>query len=102
VYKIETASGNVLERLLPIEENKSTLKDQSAQMAAVSPNGQRLAASVFGTVFVWDNKTGKMVFNKAPGHKLISSMAFSPDSGYLATSDMRQGGIIRVWRMPAH
>jgi WD40 repeat protein len=102
VYKIETPSGKVLERLLPIEENKSTLRIQPVQTVAISPDGQLLAATVFGAVYVWDNKTGKIVFSKAPAHKLISSMVFSPDSGYIATSDMRQGGTIKVWRMPAH
>jgi len=98
----KTSSGDIIDRLLPIEENKSTYRAQPVQTVAASPNGGLVAATVFGTVYVWDSRTHKILFGENSGHKVISSMVFSPDSGYLATSDMRQGGTIKVWRMPGH
>jgi WD40 repeat protein len=100
LHKIETASGKILDRSLPGGENKSTLKTQHVQSVAVSTDGKFVAASVSGTAYVWDCETGKKVFSQAPGHKLTSGMAFSPDSRFLATSDLRQGGTIKIWRMP--
>ncbi len=100
LYKIEVDSGNIAERLMPGKENKSTLRDQNVQTVARSQDGRLVAGVVFGTVHVWNCNTGRKVFSKGTGHKLISSMAFSPDSRFLATSDSRQGGTIKIWRMP--
>ena len=100
LYKIETASGKILDRLLPLKKNKSTLTHSSTQTVAVSPDGQLVAAIVSSTFYVWDRNTGKKIFGKTPGHKIESGLAFSPDSRFLATSDLRQGGTINIWRLP--
>jgi len=102
LYKIDVDSANIAEQLMPGKENTSTLRDQNVQTVARSPDGRLVAGVVSGTVHVWDCDTGKKVFGKGTGHKLISSMAFSPDSRFLATSDSRQGGAIKIWRMPKH
>lgn len=100
VYEIDTASGEVLGRLLPVKDNKSTLMIQPVQTVTVSADGRLIAATVGGTVYVWDARTKEKIFTKAAGHKLISGIAFSPDGRLLATSDLRQGGVIKIWRMP--
>jgi len=97
---IETNSGEITDRLLPIEENKSTDKVQAAQTVAVSGDGKLAAATVYSTIFVWDTRTKKKLSEFASGHKVISSITFSDDSRFLATSDMRQGGKIRILKMP--
>ena len=102
LHTIETISGKVLERLLPIEENRSTYRAQPTQTVSASPDGRLVAATVLGTVYVWDCRSYKLIFSVTPPHKLISSMAFSADSRFLATSDSRQGGTIKIWRIPQH
>jgi len=99
---IKTSSGEIFDRLSSTEENKSTYRAQPVQTVVASRDGSLVAATVFGTVHVWDCKTHEKLYTGASGHKLISSMAFSPDSRFLATSDMRQGGKIRILRMPRH
>jgi WD40 repeat protein len=102
VQVIDAETGKVVKRLLPVNENKSTAGDQNVQTLATSADGRFMAASISGAVYVWDCKTQKLVFSKGPGHKLVSGLAFSPDSKYLATSDTRQGGTIKIWRVPKH
>jgi WD40 repeat protein len=102
VQVLDTKTGKVLRRLLPLKENRSTARDQPVQTLATSNDGRFMAATISGTVYVWDCTTEKVVFKKAPHHKLVSGIAFSPDSKYLATSDSRQGGVIQIWRLPKH
>jgi WD40 repeat protein len=100
VQIMDAQTGGILKRLLPMGENKSTAGDQSVQTLAASSDGSFLAASISGTVYVWDCKTEKVILKKGPGHKLVGGMTFSPDSRYLATCDSRQGGTIKIWRIP--
>ena len=101
-YKIDPATGELLDKLLPIKENKDTLDIQTPQMTTVSSDGKLVASTVFGVVFIWDCRTGERIFRVSPGHKLVSGIVFSPDSKFLATSDMRQSGTIKIWKMPEH
>ena len=102
VYKFETGSGRHEGSLIPFKENSSTLKDQNIQVVQISSDGSVIGSVVSGQVIVWDNQAGKKIFTKAPGHKLIGGIAFSPDSKFLATADMRQGGKIKIWKLPKH
>ncbi len=102
VYKFDSATGRLEGRLIPTKENNSTIKNQHTQSVQVSNDGRLIAAVVSSTVYIWDQNTGKKIFDRGPGHKLVSGMAFSPDSKFLATADMRQGGKIRIWQLPEH
>jgi WD40 repeat protein len=102
VQILNAETGSVIKKLLPVKENRSTAGDQNVQTLTTSADGRFMAASVSGTVYVWDRKTEKLVLSKGPGHKLVSGLAFSPDSKFLATSDTRQGGTIKIWRVPKH
>ena len=100
VQILDTEAGKVIKRLLPTRENNSTAGDQHIQTLTTSNNGRFMAASISNMVYVWDCSTEKVIFGTSPGHKLIGGLAFSPDSQFLATADSRQGGTIKIWRMP--
>jgi len=98
VYQFDSDGGE--RRLLAAKANKITMKDQNIQSVKVSGDGRLIGAVVFRMVYVWDSKSGELLFSKSPAHKLVSAIAFSSDSQFLATCDLRQGGTIKVWRMP--
>jgi WD40 repeat protein len=101
VWKIETLSGKIMGRLLPlVEHQKNSAKESAVQEVAVSPDGRVVASIVFRFLYMWDTQTGKIILNLAPGHKIESGLIFSPDGRFAATSAMRQGGTIRIWRVP--
>ncbi len=100
VQVLNAETGSVSRKLLPFKENTSTAGDQNVQILAASADGRFVAASIGGRVCIWNCKTGKLVFTKGPGHKALSGLAFSPDSKFLATSDTRQSGVIKIWRVP--
>jgi hypothetical protein len=95
VYKIKTDSGEMLGKL---SDEGGGFKQTSA--VKVSPDGRLAATPTVRSVKVWDCGTDEVVFDKGTEHKVSSDVAFSPDGRFLATSDMRQGGVIKIWRMP--
>jgi WD40 repeat protein len=99
LYKLKT-DGELLIRLSAPKTKEDTV--QPVQNIAVSPDGRLVAANVGNPVNIWDSESGKNIFSKYPGHKITSGVAFSPDSRYIATSDLRQGGKIKVFRLPAY
>lgn len=100
VYKFDTADGRLEGSLIPAKENSSMLKDQNVQVTQISSDGKVIGSVVSAQVYVWSSQKGKQIFSKVPGHKLIGGIAFSPDSRFLATADMRQGGKIKIWKLP--
>jgi WD40 repeat protein len=97
---IKTNSGDITDRLLPTKENKSTFRVQAAQTVVKSDDGNLAAATVFNRIYVWDINAKKVLFRTGSGHKAVSSIVFSGDSRFLATSDMRQGGKIVILKVP--
>ncbi len=99
---VKTSSGEIVDRWLPTEENKSTYRAQPAQTVTISSDGGLVAATVFGDVYVWDTKTRKKYNISGAEQKVFSSMVFSPDGRFIATADLRQGGVINIARTPRH
>ncbi len=90
-------SGKVINRLRP-----PTAKKQSTapvQNIAISPDGKLIAANFADNVNIWERESSKNIFSRHPGHKITSGVAISPDGQFLATSDVRQGGTIKIWRI---
>lgn len=101
VWKIETLSGKITGYLKPsFGDKKSSARENAVQEVAVSPNGRIVGSIVFRALYMWDTQTGKIIFNLAPGHKIESGLIFSQDGRFAATSALRQGGTIRIWRVP--
>jgi WD40 repeat protein len=99
---VKTGTGEIIDRLLPTKENKSTYRNQHAQTVAISGDGGLVAATVFSEVYIWDTKTRKKYDIPGMGQKVLSSMVFSPDGRYIATADLRQGGVVKVARTPRY
>jgi WD40 repeat protein len=97
---LNAGSGDIISHLLPVKENASTYRVMPVQAVEVSRDGSIVAGVVVSTVYIWDTKTGKKLGSLGGGHKILSSVAISPDSRLLATSDMRQGGKVRIMRIP--
>ncbi|MBN1796875.1 MAG: hypothetical protein JW804_09405 [Sedimentisphaerales bacterium] len=97
---LNTDTGDEIRRLLPVKENKSTYRIMPVQAVEVSHDGSIVTAAVVSTVYIWDTKTVKILGSLGSGQKILSSIAISPDSKLLATSNMRQGGKIIIQRIP--
>jgi WD40 repeat protein len=102
LYKIDTGSAGIIGRWPSSKTNRSVLGDTSVQDVGVSPDGRIVASIVSSGLYMWDSRTGKQIFCRTPQHKIESGLAFSPDGRRLATSDLRQGGTIKIWRVPVH
>jgi len=102
LYKVQTDSGALLSRIQVTEKVETAHKPIPIQYIAVSPDGKMVAVTIFKTLHIFECETDKNIFKKALGHKLAGALAFSPDSRFVATSDLRQGGTIRVWRIPEY
>jgi WD40 repeat protein len=100
VQILDAGTGKVLKRLMTQREIASTARNQNTQTLAVSADGRLMAACIGTDVIVWNCTIEKIILRIPTGHKLVSGLAFSPDSSFLATSDARQGGMIKIWRIP--
>ena len=101
VWKIETLSGKIIGRLKPLIENqRSTMGQMSVQDMVISSDGRVVASIVHTTLYMWDTQTGKIIAHLSTGHKIINGLVLSPDNRFAATSALRQGGTIRIWRVP--
>lgn len=99
IHKYSVATGQAMGKTQGEVQAKTGHKAVPIQYIAVSPDDQLVAFTRLGSVRVWDSNLTKQIFT-AGGHKLAGALTFSPDSSLVATSDMRQGGKIKVWRLP--
>ncbi len=76
--------------------NRSLLRNASAQCAALSPDGDRLAlGSMAGVVKLWDLKNGKEVHSFRAHEGQILALAFSPTGQALASASLDK--TVKVW-----
>ena len=64
------------------------------QVAAISPDGQRMATCGGGGAFIWDYQTGTLLHRLEGHHAAVLSLCFSP-SGALLTGGA--DAVIRAW-----
>ena len=83
----------------------------SVNAIALSPDGQTLVSASFGTIRIWNVRTGRLVRTLNPVHskKSVNALAVSPDSSILASGGSDNNLILwdlqtgrRVRTIPAH
>ena len=81
--------------LLMPGETRSVTNDFSVQNLVVSPDGRRLGCTIAPIAYAVDAETG-LVTHRFGSHKVVSRVAFSPDSRKMATADLRADGVILI------
>ena len=83
----------------------------SVNAIALSPDGQTLVSASFGTIRIWNLRTGRLVrtLNSVHSKKSVNTVAVSPDSSILASGGDDNNVIIwnlktgqRIRTIPAH
>jgi WD40 repeat protein len=101
IYGIDIVSGEIKSTYTVLEpgQKNPVTNETSSQNIVISNDGKLVAAVVINVVHIWDIQTGNPVFQQAPGHMLTGPIAFSPDNSLLASSDLRAGRVIRIWKI---
>jgi len=101
VYIIQASDGKLLDQFRFKGKAKIPHETISIRHMAISPDSSLLAYVYGFNMYVFDCKTKKEIHSQRPGQKLPGPLAFSPDSNFIATSDLRQGGKIKIWPRPS-
>jgi len=101
VLMFDAVSGQLLKTFAVDEYQSATYQKQNISCIAVSPNDRILAVDTepVGNIWFWDIQTGKKIASLSTGAATISSIAFSPDSKYLATGFLVTPEI-KIWKVP--
>jgi WD40 repeat protein len=102
IVSLDSATGQTIRVFeIPLNNTPANLK-QNISCIAISPDNEILAAATepAGAVWFWDATSGREISRLSIGSGLIvSGIAFSPDSQYLATSCMVSPEI-KIWKVP--
>jgi WD40 repeat protein len=101
VYIIQASDGKLVDHFRFKEEAAIPHETISIRHMTISPDSSLLAYTYGFKIYIFDCKTKREIHSQSPGHKLPGPLAFSPDSNLIATSDLRQGGKIRIWPRPS-
>lgn len=101
VYIVQASDGKLLDQFR--FKGKAAIPHEtiSVRHMTISPDSSLLAYIYGFNMYVFDCKTKRQIHSQSTGHKLPGPLAFSPDSNLIATSDLRQGGKIRIWPRPS-
>lgn len=100
LLRVAACSGQITGRLLAGRKNESTYRVQAVQDVDASGDGRLVACVVGYRLYIWDCRTDTVLCERGTGQKLISGIAFSADSEFLATSSMRQGKHVKILEVP--
>jgi WD40 repeat protein len=102
LYKINSRTGEILKAIQLLEPGETRLvtNDYSVLNPAFSPDGQYYVVTINPKVYILKSGTDNIIHVTSPADRLISRVAFSPDSRYFATSDIRAGFPVKIWDMP--
>ena len=102
LYKINANTGEIINKAQIKEQIETAHKAVPIQNLAISPNGKLIAVGTTSGFRVLDCEFNNEVFSEIGIHKLSGPLVFSPDSSFIATSDLRQGMKIKIWSIPGH
>lgn len=104
LYEFDAQIGDLLKKrqLLDDDETRPVTNDYSVLNLVFNQDGNILAATITPKAYLLKAKDNKQIFSGPTGAKLTSKIAFSPDGGLFATSDIRAGGAIYINKMPEY
>ncbi len=100
LYQLDAQTGDLAKPIQLLEEGETRpiTNDYSVLNAAFSPDGRYYVVTINPKAYILDAATHKIVHTLSPADKLVSKIAFSPDNRFVATSDIRAGYPVKIWK----
>lgn len=102
LYKIDSFTGQIAQKIQLLEEGETRpiTNDYSVLNLAFSPDGHYYVATINPKAYILKADSDGIVYSFSPADRLVSKIAFSPDSKFVATSDVRAGYPVKIWPLP--
>ena len=102
LYKLNAKTGEIVQKIHLLEkgETRPITNDYSVLNLAFSLDGQYFVATINPKAYLLKTNSDEIIYTCTPANRLVSKIAFSPDTQFFATSDIRAGYPIKIWPMP--